>query len=78
MQIGIGVTLEFLDIEPVRTRIHPPVDTSHIVARQIGTMLGEIGEKNAGLKDLNWREIAYFAPLVVWASGRDRSRESGR
>ena len=24
-------------------------------------------EKNQGLKDLNWREIAVFAPLLVWA-----------
>ena len=31
------------------------------------TMLGEVGEKNRGLKDLSWREIAVFAPLVVWA-----------
>ncbi len=31
------------------------------------TMLGEIKEKNAHLKDLSWREIAVFAPLVVWA-----------
>ena len=31
------------------------------------TMLGEIKEKNSGLKDLSWREIAVFAPLVVWA-----------
>jgi NADH-quinone oxidoreductase subunit M len=31
------------------------------------TMLGEVNEKNALLKDLNWREIAVFAPLLVWA-----------
>jgi NADH-quinone oxidoreductase subunit M len=31
------------------------------------TMLGEVKEKNAGLKDLSWREIAVFAPLVAWA-----------
>jgi NADH-quinone oxidoreductase subunit M len=31
------------------------------------TMLGEISEKNAALKDLNWREIAVFAPLIAWA-----------
>jgi NADH-quinone oxidoreductase subunit M len=31
------------------------------------TMLGEISEKNAGLKDLSWREIAVFAPLIAWA-----------
>jgi NADH-quinone oxidoreductase subunit M len=31
------------------------------------TMLGEVKEKNALLKDLSWREIAVFAPLVVWA-----------
>jgi NADH-quinone oxidoreductase subunit M len=31
------------------------------------TMLGELKEKNQGLKDLSWREIAVFAPLVVWA-----------
>ena len=31
------------------------------------TMLGEVKEKNQGLKDLSWREIAYFAPLVAWA-----------
>jgi NADH-quinone oxidoreductase subunit M len=31
------------------------------------TMLGEISEKNKLLKDLSWREIAVFAPLIVWA-----------
>ena len=31
------------------------------------TMLGELAEKNAALKDLNWREIAVFAPLIAWA-----------
>ncbi|HYW43274.1 MAG TPA: NADH-quinone oxidoreductase subunit M [Bryobacteraceae bacterium] len=31
------------------------------------TMLGEVNEKNRTLKDLSWREIAYFTPLVVWA-----------
>ena len=31
------------------------------------TMLGEVKEKNQLLKDLSWREIAVFAPLVVWA-----------
>jgi NADH-quinone oxidoreductase subunit M len=31
------------------------------------TMLGDIAPKNAGLKDLSVREIAYFAPLVVAA-----------
>ena len=31
------------------------------------TMLGELKEKNQGLKDLSWREIAVFAPLLVWA-----------
>lgn len=31
------------------------------------TMLGDISEKNAALKDLSWREIAVFAPLIVWA-----------
>ena len=31
------------------------------------TMLGEMKEKNRLLKDLSWREIAVFAPLVVWA-----------
>ncbi len=31
------------------------------------TMLGEVKEKNRDLKDLSWREIAVFAPLVVWA-----------
>ena len=31
------------------------------------TMLGDITEKNSGLKDLSWREIAVFAPLLVWA-----------
>ena len=30
------------------------------------TMLGEMAnEKNAGLKDLNWREMAYFSPLLA-------------
>jgi NADH-quinone oxidoreductase subunit M len=31
------------------------------------TMLGEVREKNSLLKDLSWREIAVFAPLIVWA-----------
>jgi NADH-quinone oxidoreductase subunit M len=31
------------------------------------TMLGEVAEKNSTLKDLNWREIAVFAPLIAWA-----------
>ena len=31
------------------------------------TMLGEVKEKNQALKDLSWREILVFAPLVVWA-----------
>ncbi len=31
------------------------------------TMLGEVKEKNQRLKDLSWREITVFAPLVVWA-----------
>ena len=31
------------------------------------TMLGEVKEKNQKLKDLSWREIAVFAPLIVWA-----------
>ncbi len=31
------------------------------------TMLGHAEEKNLGLKDLNLREIAYFAPLIAWA-----------
>ena len=29
--------------------------------------LRRVKEKNAGLKDLSLREIAVFAPLVVWA-----------
>ncbi|HUI54449.1 MAG TPA: NADH-quinone oxidoreductase subunit M [Bryobacteraceae bacterium] len=31
------------------------------------TMLGEVKEQNRLLKDLSWREIAVFTPLVVWA-----------
>jgi len=31
------------------------------------TMLGEVAPVNAGLCDLNLREMAVFAPLVVWA-----------
>ncbi len=31
------------------------------------TMLGDISEKNKTLKDLSWREIAVFAPLLAWA-----------
>jgi NADH-quinone oxidoreductase subunit M len=31
------------------------------------TMLGDVKEKNSLLQDLSWREIAVFAPLVVWA-----------
>ena len=30
-------------------------------------MLGDVKEKNQSLKDLSWREILVFAPLVVWA-----------
>ena len=29
-------------------------------------MLGELtSEKNRNLKDLNWREVAYFSPLLA-------------
>jgi len=31
------------------------------------TMLGDLAERNQGLKDLNYREIAYFTPLILWA-----------
>jgi NADH-quinone oxidoreductase subunit M len=31
------------------------------------TMLGDISEKNLKLRDLSWREIAVFAPLLIWA-----------
>ena len=31
------------------------------------TMLGEVSEKNQTLKDLSWRELVVFFPLVVWA-----------
>jgi NADH-quinone oxidoreductase subunit M len=31
------------------------------------TMLGEVSEANRSLKDLSWREIAVFAPLLAWA-----------
>jgi NADH-quinone oxidoreductase subunit M len=31
------------------------------------TTLGDVQEKNRLLKDLSWREIAVFAPLVAWA-----------
>ncbi len=31
------------------------------------TMLGEVSEKNAGLKDLSLREVLVFAPLIVCA-----------
>jgi len=31
------------------------------------TMLGEVKDKNSLLKDLSWREIAVFTPLIVWA-----------
>src|SRR4051812_13140628 len=31
------------------------------------TMLGDVREKNSMLKDLSWRELVVFAPLVVWA-----------
>ncbi|MGA2135519.1 MAG: NADH-quinone oxidoreductase subunit M [Bryobacteraceae bacterium] len=31
------------------------------------TMLGEVAEKNLKLRDLSAREIAVFAPLIVWA-----------
>ena len=31
------------------------------------TMLGDLAERNSGLKDLNFREIAYFTPLILWA-----------
>ncbi len=31
------------------------------------TMLGEVKEKNQSLRDLSWREIVVFAPLVAWA-----------
>jgi NADH-quinone oxidoreductase subunit M len=31
------------------------------------TMLGEPKEKNLSLRDLSWREITVFAPLIAWA-----------
>ncbi len=31
------------------------------------TMLGDVKEKNQSLRDLSWREMAVFAPLVAWA-----------
>jgi NADH-quinone oxidoreductase subunit M len=31
------------------------------------TMLGDVSEKNRTMKDLSWREIAIFAPLLAWA-----------
>jgi NADH-quinone oxidoreductase subunit M len=31
------------------------------------TMLGDLSEKNQSLKDLSWREIAVFVPLIAWA-----------
>jgi NADH-quinone oxidoreductase subunit M len=31
------------------------------------TMLGDVSEKNRTLRDLSWREIAVFAPLIAWA-----------
>jgi len=31
------------------------------------TILGEVAEVNSKLRDLGWREIAVFAPLIVWA-----------
>jgi NADH-quinone oxidoreductase subunit M len=31
------------------------------------TMLGEVSEKNLKLRDLSWREIAVFTPLLIWA-----------
>jgi NADH-quinone oxidoreductase subunit M len=32
------------------------------------TVLGEVtNPKNLGLPDLSWRELATFAPLIVWA-----------
>jgi NADH-quinone oxidoreductase subunit M len=31
------------------------------------TMLGDLSDQNAKLVDLNWREIAVFTPLLVWA-----------
>ncbi len=31
------------------------------------TMLGETTGKNQGLRDLSWREVAIFAPLIAWA-----------
>ena len=30
-------------------------------------MLGEVKEKNQTLKDLSFREMVVFAPLVIWA-----------
>jgi len=31
------------------------------------TMLGEVKEQNRGLRDLSWREVVVFAPLIFWA-----------
>jgi NADH-quinone oxidoreductase subunit M len=31
------------------------------------TMFGEVSDTNRGLRDLSWREIVVFAPLLIWA-----------
>ena len=42
VQVGVGVGLEFLDVEPVGAREQAPVDAAHVVAGHVGAVLGEI------------------------------------
>ena len=41
-EVGVGVGLELLHIEPIRTTEEPPIDTPDIVARHVGTVFCEV------------------------------------
>ena len=41
-EVRVGVRLELLDVEPVRTRKQAPIDLANVVPRHVRTMLGEI------------------------------------
>ena len=41
-EVGVGVGLELLDVEPVGPRPEPPVDAPDVVARHVAAVLGEV------------------------------------
>ena len=41
-EVGVGVGLELLDVEPIGPRVEPPVDAPDVVARHVPAVLGEV------------------------------------